>query len=124
MIRTGDIDGKTMLKMAEVAAIEYDDDDVALHIRDLLEACFVEFGGPVGIAKRLYIEFSSANPGSQTRVKILDNIMRLLEKFDTSGRAVSDDISEEDVDRMEKELMRQNAEEEKNTEEVPAQEVS
>ena len=112
MNRTGDLDGNTLLKMAELADIEYSDEDVALHIKDLLEACFVEFGGPVGIAKRLFIEFQNANPGSQTRVKILDRIMSLLEKFDASGRASSEEVPDEIVDQIEQQLMRQNGEEE------------
>jgi hypothetical protein len=98
----GDMSELAQAKMAEIAAIQYTDSDVSLHLKDLLESCFVEFGGPAGIAKRLYVEYEGSKPGSQTRVKILDNIMRLLEKFDTGkGSGGEVDIDDEEVAEFE-----------------------
>lgn len=94
------------LKLDELADIKGGDAEVLLQMRALLESIFKEFKGPKGLAKRLFIEFEAANPGSSVRVKILDNIMRLLEKFESTGNATMEQVDDALVDEIEQELLR------------------
>lgn len=58
-------------------------------VQTFVDAMMAEFGGPVALAKELHLEYEHFPRGSQTRTRIIDAVLRLLERYGTS---VGDDV--------------------------------
>lgn len=72
-----------------------------LSIGDVLESVITEFGGPHGFAKHLCLDYAALEPGSQARVRIMDTLLRLLDRFQGSGDGGSE-ASDEELEALER----------------------
>ena len=74
-----------------VAAADYE-----VSIRELVRQVLRVWNGPVGLATSLRQEFLAAKPGSNTRVALLTNLMKLI--------AACDDSAEQELEADDEEL--------------------
>ena len=68
----------------------------------VLDHYFALAGGPAKFALELRQEYEAAEPGSQIRSRILDLILRLVQRGDAAGGALDDMgiLSEDDLNRL------------------------
>ncbi len=54
-------------------------------INAFIDAMMHEFGGPLGLAKELHLEYETLPRGAAGRTRIIDGMLRLLERYGTSA---------------------------------------
>jgi len=93
----------------ELADIDYNAQNASPNAPDLLESSFVEFHGPDGLAKLLRIEYAASQQGSANRSRILDMLIRLLEKCGDSSPGGTGEADDETTDQIAAYLAAQDA---------------
>lgn len=92
--------------MTDVAGALHDlvsEDDASISPRALLIALMVEWGGPVGVARELRLDFNECKVGSTSRIRIGTDLVNAVMKFgDEEG---SDEEDAESVRAKLKELL-------------------
>lgn len=68
---------------------------------EIFDRFYEKVGGPVAFADLLFTEFNAAQPGSLTRQRILDVVLKTTKVLDERAEAAStlDGMSEEDLKR-------------------------
>ena len=51
---------------------------------EFTDAVVAEFGGPVALAKELHLEYEAHPRGAPVRTRIIDGVLRVLERYGTS----------------------------------------
>jgi hypothetical protein len=61
--------------------------DAGSSITDFIDAVVYQFGGPLGMATELRLEWAEHPRGSPAHLHILDGILKLLERYGTEAEA-------------------------------------
>lgn len=80
--------------------------DRSTSVKQLAECLMVEFGGPPGLARKIFAAFEANTVGNSNQIKILQDNTKLLLGIDTDA-ANSDDDDLESLEATHKQLNKQ-----------------
>lgn len=84
------------------------------HTTTILEELISCFGGSQGFAKMIFADYLSAGPGSQTRLRFAQLMVKMIDQASSEGYAKSrhDKMNDDDLDAATKKLLRKMLEQE------------